>query len=168
MPEMPMGDFILSPTAPEFSVGEVSAILEIPRRKGALWIEQGVIQPTIGDMGKGHQRHFSFVDLLKICGIAQLADWMIAPRFLRALGDVLSIVEVFAAEWKPPISITQMRAAFPSSLAMGQSPDGRVAMHPYSAESSFGVPLFLVFQYEMILDDVLLRVWKHRPDFFRH
>ena len=163
-----MGSFILSPTAPEFSDGDVSAILEIPRRKVALWIEQGIVRPTIGDMGKGHQRHFSFVDLLKICGIAQLADWMIAPRFLRALGDAMSIIDQLAGGWKPPISITQMRAAFPSSLAMGQSTDGRVAMHPYSAESSFSVPLFLVFQYEIILDDVLLRVWKHRPDLFKH
>ncbi len=68
-----------------FSSGDASAILKISRRKVSLYVEQGIIDPSLDSGGRGRERGFSFLDLLRMSIALQLEAFGVAPRFLRLL-----------------------------------------------------------------------------------
>ena len=54
-------------------------------RKLNLYIEQGLLEPSEGDVGRGRSRHYSFMDTLRVCILRELESFGIAPRYLRSI-----------------------------------------------------------------------------------
>jgi len=65
-------------------------------RKLNLYIEQGLLEPSEGDVGRGRSRHYSFMDMLCVCILRELESFGIAPRHLRSIAKSMNNGELEA------------------------------------------------------------------------
>ncbi|MBT4497331.1 MAG: MerR family transcriptional regulator [Gemmatimonadetes bacterium] len=74
-----------------FTIGDVIKILSIKRRKILLYVEKGVMKPSIPAEGRGVAARFSVTDLIRI-GVIQYLDGVgIAIRYLQPFVERLEI-----------------------------------------------------------------------------
>ena len=77
------------------SVGEVSRIINLPRRKINLFLEQGVVVPSEVAPGTGNRRQLDFQDVVMLKVAQSLDNLGIKPRALRKIvNDVVHIARV--------------------------------------------------------------------------
>jgi len=89
------------------SAGDVAQILGISRRKVMLYVEQGIISPTVQAEGPGRHRKFSVGDLALFMLCYHLDKIGLAPRRLQEIGpQVASFFKVPFGEGVRPTSIT--------------------------------------------------------------
>jgi len=111
-----------------FPARDVSAILGIPRRKVLLAVEQAIIQPSVPSKGRGHERKFSFLDLVRFAALQKLEPFGIAPRRMKCIlqeitdskilslnrGDILPYIVLSYDTEEGRFVITQHFVDFPS------------------------------------------------------
>lgn len=85
---------LLSPRTALFAVADAAQILRVPRRKIVLFVEQGVLEPTVGAEGRGHSRKFSLLDLFMIALAARLSELGLAPRHIAVCVELIDIMQL--------------------------------------------------------------------------
>lgn len=85
-----------------FFASEVSRILDIPRRKVLLYVEQGVVKPTNPSQGRGVHRQFDLNDLLELLIVAKLERLGLIPRHMRAVISVVRSLRIFQGRTANP------------------------------------------------------------------
>ena len=86
------------------SVGEVSRVLNLPRRKINLFIEQGVVIPSEVAPGTGNRRQLDFQDVVMLTVAHRLDSLGIKPRALRKIvNDVAHIAR--AGGWAKLVAV---------------------------------------------------------------